>query len=178
MLRIGSSLTNLTIMSLQVGFPIGTALRPVVNPHNLSIAGFFCETADVPDPAVLMTQDIRELSGRRIIIDNAEEIRPAEDLIRLRDVLLIDYQIVGKKIVTESKHTLGKAEEYIVNDSDFIIRKIHVAKSALFGISGGKLIIDRDQVVATDDKVIVVKDGTEKIRAAKPTLATTPSPTT
>ena len=175
MLRIGSSLKNLVIMSLQVGYPIGYALKPIINPHNLTIAGFFCNTPDVPAPAVLLAQDIRDITGNRIVIDNGEEIRPAEDLIRLKDIIRINYEIEGKKIITESKHGLGKAENYIVNDEDLIIRKIHVARSSLFGLSGGKLIIDRDQVVATNDRAIIVKDGTEKIRIAKPTLATTPT---
>jgi uncharacterized protein YrrD len=178
MLRLGSTLTNLTVMSLQVGYPVATATTPIINPHNLTIAGFLCNTPDVPAPAVLMAQDIREISGKRIVIDNADEIRPAEDLIRLKDILLINYEIPGKKIMTESKRTLGKAEDYIVNDADLMINKIHVAKSSLLGIAGGKLIIDRQQVVATYDKKIVVKDGTEKIGVAKPTLARSTAPTT
>jgi len=175
MLRLGSTLNNLTIMSLHAGYPVGIALEPIINPHNLTIIGVFCNVNDVPAPAVLLAQDIREMAGRRLIIDNAEDIRPLEDLIRDRDIINIRYQIPGKKIVTESKARLGKAEDYIVNDTDFVIRKVHVVKSAIRSLTGGKLIVDREQIVATDDTKIIVKDGTEKIGAAKPSLAATPT---
>jgi len=172
MLRFGSSLNNLRIMSLRVGYPIGTTTNPIINPHNLTILGFFCVSQDVPPPALIMTQSIREISGQRLITDSEDEIIHVDDMVRDREIANLNYQLVGKKVVTESKRKLGKIEDYVINSNDFVIYKIHVARTGMGALAGGKLIIDRNQIVATDDKEIVVKDGFERAPAASPSLAT------
>lgn len=162
MLRFEPSLHNLSLMSLRIGYPIGSTTDPIINPHNLTILGFFVQTAEVPPPAVLLSQSIRETSGQRIIIDSEDEVVPVSDLIRDKEIVDINYQLIGKKVITESKRTLGKIEDYVANDKDLVIYKIHVAPTGMRSITSGKLIIDRNQVVATDDKFIIVKDGFER----------------
>jgi len=179
MLRIGSSFKNLTVLSLHAGYPIATLTEMIINPHNLSIEAFY--TANVSksksdkERSALLVQDIREASGNRVIVDHADDIRPVEDLIRLQEMIAIDYRLIGKKVITESKHNLGKVEEFIVSDDDFKIEKLHVGKSSMMGIKNNKLIINRSQVVSMNDNTIVVKDGTEKITAVKPSFITSPA---
>jgi len=173
MLRFESSLHNLSLMSLRIGYPVGSTTDPIINPHNLTILGFFVLAQDVPPPAVILSQSIREASGRRLIIDSEDEIMPAGDLIRDKEIVELNYQLIGKKVITESKRTLGKVEDYVANDKGFVIYKVHVAPTGMRSITNSKLIIDRTQIVATDDKFIVVKDGFEKSAAPATSLAVT-----
>lgn len=176
MLRFGQHLKNLTLMSLRIGYPVGTATEPIVNPHNLTVLGFFAATQEVLPPAVILAQNIREFSGNKLIIDSEEEVVPLEDLLRDKEIISLNYQLIGKKVVTESKIKLGKVEEFVINNQDFVIYKLHVATSGIRSLAGGKLVIDRNQVVATYDDKIVVKDNYAKVQApATPSLVSTPS---
>ena len=177
MLRIGSSFKNLTVLSLHAGYPIATLTEMIINPHNLSIEAFYTANQSKSDKirSALLIQDIREASGNRVIIDHADDIRPVEDLIRLQEMIAINYQLIGKKVMTLSKHNLGKVEEFVANDDDFKIEKLHVGKPGLLGLKNSKLIINRSQVVSMNDDTIIVKDGTEKIAAAKPSLVASPA---
>lgn len=171
MLRLNNQLNNLKLISIHASQIIGTINEPLINPHKLTIVGFYCNIARTPGEMILLVDDIREYSPKGIIINHEEEITPPEDLHRLQEIIDISFKLIGKKVVTESKKKLGSATEYTFDDQTFAITKLHVSRPAWRSFSEATLIIGRRQIVSVDDKKITVKDGVVKEKAAAPVPA-------
>ena len=172
MLLQSSQLANTKIISLHTGQIIGQAGPAIINPHDLQLLGFYAQIArSQQSNMVLLTQDIRQADGSKIFVDSIDEITPAEELVRHKSTFDINFQINGKPVRTASKKKLGKVEDYIINTLGWQIQKIYVKQPIFKSLSGGTLVIDRDQITEVNDKEVVVSDAT----AAKPALATPPA---
>jgi hypothetical protein len=59
---MSESLFNITVVSLRIGQPIATAERPIINPHNLKIIGWWCKPFNSNSLQILLTDDVRDFS--------------------------------------------------------------------------------------------------------------------
>lgn len=170
MLRLASQVIGSNIISVHAGGAVGKLGRPIINPHNLTVPAFWVEQANGNTETALMSQDIREFSFQGCVINHEEELTEVADLIRLQELIKINYDLIGKDVRTESKKKLGKVEEYVINMNGFVVQKIHVKPPAWKSFSDSSKIIDRSQIVEVDDNKIVVKDASvkESSRVAQP----------
>ncbi len=77
MLKLSSTLLNIPIMGLQEAAAIGTAVRPLVNPNNLKIEGWFCTQPASKDVLFLPASDIREIARYGLAVNSRQELAPA-----------------------------------------------------------------------------------------------------
>ena len=62
MLRLSLTFSELPILSLRTGTEVALIKRPLINPDNLKIEGFYVEDLfDKKLDLILLTQDIREI---------------------------------------------------------------------------------------------------------------------
>ncbi len=163
MLALSNNLIDRPILSLRSGGRIGTALEPIVNPHNLQIIGWWCDNLAEESDNVLMTSDVREVLPTGIVIDDSHNFSNPEDLARQKEVLDTNYKIIGKQVRTEHQK-IGKVADYVY-DSTFLIQKIHVEQSLLKALAQDTRIIGRNQIIEVTDKYILVKDSSVKAGA-------------
>jgi sporulation protein YlmC with PRC-barrel domain len=160
MLVLNSRLQNAAIMSLQSGTSLGSTTEPIIDPRKLQIIAFRAEGPRLQGPSILHVEDIREFGPMGIIVDNADSVMPLDDdLVRLQEVISLNFTLIGKQVIDENKTKLGKVAEYSVESKGFFIQKIHVGQSVLKNFSTSKLIIHRTQIVELTDRVIVVRSG-------------------
>lgn len=165
MLRLGNTLNNLKVFGLRAGSPIAITSRPIIDPRTLQIIGFWIYSKrKKKETRVLLTNDIRDIDSHGIIIDDYEDIVEADELVRFKEILEIDFEIEGKKIVTESGKKIGIVEDYAINNTLQIIR-LDVKRSVLTNPLDSHLIINRNQIVKINDKKIIVEDLTSKATA-------------
>ena len=131
---------------------------PIFNPHNLKIEGFYVRDTADNKTLVLLYQDIREFSRQGYIIDDHDVLTQPEDLVRLQDILGLDFELLKKPVETTSKETLGKVSDYAAETTTMYVQKLYVSQSILKNLTGGSLSIDRSQVVEVTNKRIVVND--------------------
>src|SRR5690242_7642928 len=84
MLQLSGSLTNRPIMSLRTGGQVAEALKPIINPNNLKIEGFYCQDRFSKDQLVLLTQDIRDVVAQGLIINDHDVLSDPSELVRLQ----------------------------------------------------------------------------------------------
>ncbi len=172
MLRLSGIYHNRDVLSLRTGRPVGHAFSPVINPNNLKIEGWYATKVGNKDPMVLPTGQIRDLIAKGLVVDDHDSITHPDDLVRMKKILEINYELIGKPIVTESKKKLGKVQDYSVDDQSMYIQKLYVTQNILRGINKSQLLIDRDQVIEITDKKIIVKDLSEKVPSSSSVTAT------
>lgn len=158
MLQLSGSLLNRPVMSLRTGGQIATTLAAIINPNNLKIEGFYCQDATNKQRQVLLYQDIRDVVKQGIVVNDHDVLSDPAELVRLKDVMALNFELLGKPVVTVSKDKVGKVSDYAVEIETMFVQKLYVAQSLLKSFSGGSLSVDRTQIIEITNRKIVVGD--------------------
>ncbi len=169
MLRLSNTLLNRPVLSLRTGSQVATTTGvPIINPDNLKIEGFYCFGASDKKSKVLLYQDIRDIIPQGFIVDDYGVLTDPEELIRLRTVMSIGFNPLGKHVVTVGKSKVGKVTDYATELETMYIQKIYVSQSILKNFTGGNLGIDRSQIHEITPKKIIVQELLKSVPAATP----------
>lgn len=158
MLKLSSSLSSQSIFSLRTGGVVARIDSAIINPDNLKIEGFYCSDSRSHEQLILLVQDIRDIVARGIVIDDHNVLVEAGELVRLKNVLELQFELIGKPVQTVKKQKLGKVNDYAVDDNSFYIQKLYVERSLLKSLSSGQLSIDRTEIVEVTDKRVIIKE--------------------
>lgn len=158
MLKLSDSLTNVPVLSLQTGTPVATAVEPIINPNNLKVEGFYCNERASKKQMVLLCQDIRDMLDQGFVVNSHEVLADPADLVRLRNILELDFQLLGKPVYTISKDKIGKVGDYATDVSSMYVQKLYVAQSVLKSFTTGSLSVDRSQINEITNRRIIIND--------------------
>ena len=158
MLQLSSSLLNKSVMSLRTGGAIASIVGPIINPDSLKIEGIYCEDRYDKKQLVLLFQDIREILPQGYVVNDHEVLVEPEELIRLKDVIALDFELIGKQVVTVSKQKVGKVSDYATETETMMIQKVYVAQSVFKSFTGGSLSVDRNQIQEITPRRIIISD--------------------
>lgn len=146
-------------MSLRSGGKIATTVQPIINPNNLKIEGFYCtDSVEKNKQLVLVEPDIRDIIPAGIVVNDHSVLSEADDLIRLKPIMDLNFTVLDKPVVTVSKQKLGKVTDYATEPKSMLIKKLYVTQSLVRSLSGKSLGIDRTQIVEITSRKIVVQD--------------------
>lgn len=164
---LSKSLLNRPVVSLRSGSQVAMAAKPVINPHNLKILGWWCKMPS-GQTRVLLAEDVRELVPDGLAINDEEDLCTPEDLVRHREILDIGFDLIDKPVRTK-RQKLGKVSDFSYNDGMFV-QKLYVARPLrkVF-TTDDTLLIDRSQILEVTDHYILVRDT--EIRATADELA-------
>jgi len=153
MLILASKFTAVPILSLRVGGRIATTVTAIINPNNLHIDGFYCQPGNQQEQLILLDMHIRDLAHKGIIIDDHNVLSEPDDLVRLKEILDINYSLIGKNVLVNKKK-VGKVRDYSFDQASLFIQKIYVQPSLWKTINLSDLIFDRKNIVEVTDKYI------------------------
>lgn len=164
MLLLGSRLLGSPVMSLQTGTRLAHTVRPLIDPANLRLIAY---EVDGPllshKPSYLRTADIREYGKLGMIINSADEFVNAEDIIQIKNLIHLGFNLIGISVVDERGRKLGKVEDYTLETGDFIIQQLNVRRGLLQSFADTGLLIHRSQIVEINNKSIIVKSNDRKV---------------
>ena len=159
MLQLSATLLNKSVLSLRTGSPIASVTGAIFNPNNLKIEGFYCQDRfDKKKELILLHQDIRDNMAKGYVVNDHDVLVEADELIRLKNVLEIDYELIGKQVVTVGKQKIGKVSDFATEVDSMMVQKIYVSQSLLKSFAGGSLSIDRSQIVELTPRKVVIND--------------------
>jgi sporulation protein YlmC with PRC-barrel domain len=158
MLQLSATLINKNILSLRTGEVIASVTAAIFNPNNLKVEGFYCQDKFSKKELILVYQDIRDIVPKGYVVNDFDVLVEAEDLVRLKDVLELNYQILGKTVQTTSKKKVGKVVDYATEMETMFVQKIYVGQSIIKSFNGGSLSIDRSQVNEITPSKIIIND--------------------
>ncbi len=158
MLQLSASILNKNILSLRSGTTIATITGPIINPNNLKIEGFYCEDRYSRKELVLLYQDIRDNLPQGYVVNDHEVLVEPDELVRLKDIIDLNYDPIGKQVVTVSKNKVGKISDYATEVETMFIQKLYASQSIFKSLSGGSLSIDRSQVQEITPTQVIISD--------------------
>ena len=166
MIHAASQLIERPVYSLQQTSHVGEISGLLIDPHRLSLAAFWVKDKKRRRNFLVVIDDIFGLDINHLVINHPQDLTLPGDLPRLAEVLEIDYQIPGKKIIANKK-VLGIASDFGIGDDNYQVR--YIAGQARFWhkLRGGNLRFMRQQIKKINDRSIEVKSGpsAEKIKA-------------
>ncbi|MFI5271194.1 MAG: hypothetical protein ACHQT9_04075 [Candidatus Saccharimonadales bacterium] len=156
MLQLSATLLNKAVLSLRTGSPVANVQSVIVNPNNLKIEGFYCQDKFSKEILILLVQDIREILPQGFVVNDHDVLVEEEDLVRLKDVLELNFNVINKQVVTIDKQKVGKVSDYAAETTSMYIQKLYVSRSIFKSLSNGTLSIDRSQInEITPSKIII-----------------------
>jgi sporulation protein YlmC with PRC-barrel domain len=174
MLKLSNSLLNVPVMSLRTGGKVASALRPLINPNNLKIEGWFCEDNFSKSTLILLARDVRDFVPQGLAINDHDDLSVPEELVRLQDVIELNFELIGKSVVTDQKRRLGKVNDYALDTSSMVIQKLYVTRPMYRSLADSQLSIDRSQIIEITNRRVLVRDADEKVGRAVPSTAPLP----
>jgi sporulation protein YlmC with PRC-barrel domain len=167
MLQLSKTLQNVPVMSLRTGGQVATALRPIIDPNNLKIVGWHCQDSlQKKHPLILLSQDIRDIIKQGLVINDHDVLAEPEDLIRLKDLLKLNFELLGKPVYSDSKRHLGKVNDYAVEGESLYVQKLYLSQSLMKSFSGGGLSVDRNQILEITSRKIVINEPLQPTKAS------------
>ncbi len=170
MLLMSGSLKDQPILSLHLGVPVGRAIEPIINPHNLKILGWWCQEKGARGRSILLAEEVRERLDRGLAVNDESAFAQPDELARHREILDIKFELIGKAVKTK-RSKLGKVSDYAFDSEGLFVQKLYVARSFLKGLSKNALIIDRRQIIEITDDYILVRDTEVKATETEEELA-------
>lgn len=164
MLQLSATFADKYVLSLRTGSSVAKILSPILNPDNLKIEGFFCEDRFSKSKLVLLCQDIRDSAPKGYFVNDHEVLSDPAELIRLKRIMEIDFDPIGKQVVTVSKQKVGKVVDYAYDTGSMYIHKLYVSQSILKSFTGGSLSVDRNQIQEITPRRIVINDLENKAK--------------
>lgn len=166
MLILGSRLIGTPIMGLQTSSRLAITKRPLVDPSNLMIVAYEVDGPLLSEkPAFLRIAEVRELSEIGMIIDSSDEFIGIEDVIAIKKIHDLNFNIIGLNVIDEHKNKLGKVEDYSIDTDSFIIQQLNVRPNIIKSLTSVGLLIHRSQIIEINNQSIIVKSNTKKLES-------------
>ncbi len=162
MLQLSAIYYDRDVLSLRTGGPIGHAMSPVIDPTTLKIEGWYATARASKDAMIVPAGEVRDIIRKGIVVNDHTSLTHVEDLVRLKNIIELQFEIIGKKVISDSKRKIGKIADYAVDDSSMYIKKLYVNQNLLKNFTSQQLIIDRSQITEINDKYVVVRESTQK----------------
>ena len=166
MLINSARLIGCPILSLHVGGRIASVVDIIVDPNTLKIAACRVDGPlvgrEVGD--ILPMTSVREFSRLGMIVDSADEFVEVDDIVRIKELLELNFSLTGLKVETKKGHKLGKVSGFTVNPEDWQIQQLIVQRPVMQSFLDPELMIARSQISEINDYKIIVKDSKEKAK--------------
>jgi sporulation protein YlmC with PRC-barrel domain len=107
---------------------------------------------------VLLYQDIRDTVPEGYVVNDHEVLTEPDELIRLQKIIELNFELIGKQVVTVSKERIGKVTDYATELETMYVQKLYVSQSVFKSLTGGSLSVDRSQINEITPRRIVISD--------------------
>ncbi len=172
MLLLSQTILNKPVLSLRTGGQIAHIFNYIINPNNFKVEGFYCHDHESKKDLILLYQDVRNIIGQGIIVNDQDVLSTADILVRLQEVLKINFVLIGKPVVTVGKEKVGKVKDFAIDSETFYVQKIYVGRSLIKSLGSGQLSIDRTQIIEVTDTKIIIQELINPVKAGVPSVAT------
>ena len=165
MLVQASRLIGTKVLSMQSTSAIGSVSEPIIDPADLKVLGFYLTGPLVDRKAnIIDTKSIREYSRYGMVVDSINELVNKEDVVKISQVIDLNFNPIGLKVETKKGTKLGKVSDYTVTSDDFLVQQIIVKRPIIKALVDPELTIPRSEIVEVNDYKIIVKDEESVIK--------------
>ena len=165
MLVYDTKLIGTPVLSVRAGSAVSAVSEIIVDPNQLKVIAFRLNGGVVGGGANLLdVSSIREYSSMGFVIDDVEELVTDDEVVRLSEVLELNFNLIGLKAESKSGSKLGKIMDYTVNPDDFLVQQLIVHRPTLKSFIDPELTIPRKEIAEVTDYKVIIKDEEKRIR--------------
>lgn len=162
---MNSRLINSPVLSVQAAGTIGRVVSSFVDPNDLRIIAFELSGPLIDrNQNILDVHSVREYSNFGFVIDDIDELVSPDDVIKIANVLKLNFDLNTLKVETKKGSKLGKIQDYTVTSEDFTVQQIIVKRPAIKSLVDPELTISRKEIVEVTDYKIIVKDEEKTLK--------------
>ncbi|MBQ6375458.1 hypothetical protein IJJ37_00785 [Candidatus Saccharibacteria bacterium] len=166
MLIYASRLLGTPLLSMQAAGEIGYLSGLIVDPDALKIIAFYVTGALASRSMnILDVRSIREYSNLGAVIDSVDELVEKDDVMRISQVIGLNFTLPGLKVETKKGTKLGRVIDFTVTDDNFTVKQLIVKRPLVKSFLDPELTIPRTEIVEITDYKVIVKDEEKTIRA-------------
>ena len=110
---------------------------------------------------------MREMSEKGFIVDSADVFTARDDVIKLDEIMSLDFDLVGLKVIDQRGKKLGKIIDYTIDSGSFMVYQLIVQRPVMASFIDPQLTINRSQIVEIDDFKVTIKHSTSKVKVKK-----------
>lgn len=166
---LSSKLKDSPVMSLQTGARIAQITKAIIDPATLDIVAYRLSGRGLEsEDLLLLTRDIREIGNLGLIVDSADELVAASDMIKLKGVIKLGFNLLNMSVIDDNKNKLGRIYDYTIDPMDFKIHQIYVKRPLIKSLQTSDLIINKSQIIEVNNTNIIVSSASldEKAKPA------------
>ena len=162
MLLLSERLKYASIMSLQTGMALGKVTQAIIDPAILEVVAYRIQgpRLENSEQTLLMTKDIREVSEMGLIIDSVDELVFEDDIIKVKKIIELNFNLIGMQVIDDKKVKLGKVYAYSLDPATFTIHQLNVKRPLIRSLQQSELVIRRTQIKEINNHAIVVNSAT------------------
>lgn len=167
MLLNSNRLLGCPVLSLHLGGPIGVVSEIIINPNDLKIMALRVDgpqTGNGEYGDLLDISSVREFSNLGLIIDSIDDLVSDGDVIRLDNVIKLNFDVIGLTVKTKRGTKLGKVIDYTFNPESMLLAQFIVKRPLMKAFLDPELVIGRSEVKEINDYELIVKDEEAKIK--------------
>jgi uncharacterized protein YrrD len=167
------ALLGTSVKSLQTGGEVAKITMPLIDPRNLKLVALYVDGRTLTSsPAVLLPSDIREVGPLGVIIDDADKIIDPYEIVRLQEIIDLDFVLDNILVVDEKKRKIGRVEHYAFDPESYFVQQLYVKPTLGRSFKLAQIIINRSQILDINNKKITVAVPTEKLQKAARAMQT------
>lgn len=161
-----SRLINYPVLSLHIGGQVATVTEVIIDPNTLKVIACRVDGPLVgrEHGDILPMSSIRDFSRMGIIIDSVDDLAESSEIVHVRDIIALNFHLVGLKVETKKGTKLGKVSGSTINPENWQIEQLIVQRPFLKSFLDPELTISRHQILEVDDYKVIVKDSEEKVK--------------
>jgi len=114
-------------------------------------------------PSLILVADVRELSNIGMIIDSNDEFVGLDDVIKVKSICDLNFNLIGLNVIDEKKHKLGKIYDYSLDVGSFVIQQLNVKRSGIKSFGETEVLVHRTQIIEINNQSVIVKSTAQKI---------------
>lgn len=152
-------------MSLREGGPVGQVTGLIIDPNKLKIIAFRLGGGLIArgEPNILDARSVREYSLLGMVIDDMEDLVGSEDVVRIHEVLEMNFSLPGMRVETKKGAKVGRIENFTVDTDSFVVTQLSVVRPALKRIMEPRLLISRKEIVEVTDRKVIIKNDKQTL---------------
>lgn len=163
MLINSSRLIGCPVLSLHVGGKIASVSELIIDPDDLKIIACRVEGPLVGKEVgeILPMNSVREFSRLGMIVDSADEFVEPDGIIHIKEILDLNFQLVGLKVEAARGSKMGKVSAFTLEPTTWQVQQLIVQRPIIKAFLDPELTISRAQIKEINDSKIIIKDEKE-----------------
>jgi len=145
----------------------GEVEKIIISPEDGAFLGFLVFDPIEKKPKVVPSVEIKAITPNFALIKNFASITEIDDVVRIKNALTVNPDIIGSKVYTDSGTYLGRVNEATLSITKMELERIYVSAPFSISLLSQDLIIPLSKITKIESKKIYVQDGTVKTKAQK-----------